>query len=843
MRIAWYGIAALVLMLTATAHQGAVAAEIRLGDMSISTDTRNAFTLKFRETVLLQDGAAQVRTDWKSPPLMDLLREGESLPAEELPGAKRLVLKSKKSGVGSLRRDVLLLPGECIIQWDTRLDMQRESFLGKVGVLIPHETITGRSVRLIDRWGRSLAGKLGEENGSPCVYVRTDGGYTKIGEHLDVLPGALAPDFRVPGARQLVFDIADRTVCLDLSCEADGEYVVGELEGDARTREPYRLSVGFVSKAKSCRLRAVLRVRVLEGKGSKTEFEQWTLNKDLLDVIDDGFSLTARRDRKWMRTGEPVRVKVDCVGVRDLKDELPVKYVLTDYWDKVVEHGAFKLSRDSNAPPGKPLSFSVEPTGMYRLTLSYNVPGTDRVRKRQAIFAVLPRLADLPRDTLFGAHVPLTEYYAKLASAAGVNWVRLWHTTLFRQNMWNAVEPKRGQFTFDDREIRLAKKYGFNLLGVLQGVPTWFSPRKKGEAYSSGFEDMDKVLPLWIEFVRRTVGHYKDSIKCWEVLNEPGFSHKFFRKRPEVYVRLLKATHAAIKSVDPDAVVIGSNGPVGWGMNWFEKVFELDGLDYQDAVSVHYASRRKCTTPDWDIEGAQAIRFIRNLMRKRGDVKPIWNTEDHVWIDGFFYHKTPRAEERDTGRYDVSSIPIPVYHETCNRLLRLYLMHMKENARVFYLHWFGNGWWHLCERDHTPTPPIVAHAVMADLLAGAEYKEHLVGNGIQCHLFRCRAGSPIAVVFAHAKDARGTLVIPLDTRKLRAINIMGNQFALPAVKPPGGSKPPGGRGLTVAEEPVYLVGKGMSLENFATAIREAKLALPNGALAKPWKRSEKGQRD
>ena len=68
MRPAWYGIAALALVLMATAHRETRAVEMRLGDMRLSADTRNAFTLKLRETVLLREGSGQVRPDWKSPP-------------------------------------------------------------------------------------------------------------------------------------------------------------------------------------------------------------------------------------------------------------------------------------------------------------------------------------------------------------------------------------------------------------------------------------------------------------------------------------------------------------------------------------------------------------------------------------------------------------------------------------------------------------------------------------------------------------------------------------------------------------------------------------------------------
>ena len=62
--------------------------------------------------------------------------------------------------------------------------------------------------------------------------------------------------------------------------------------------------------------------------------------------------------------------------------------------------------------------------------------------------------------------------------------------------------------------------------------------------------DLDKFAA----YVHAAVTHYKERVKHWEILNEPGYL------RPEDYAKLLAVAYRACKDADPMCHVIGGCG-------------------------------------------------------------------------------------------------------------------------------------------------------------------------------------------------------------------------------------------------------------------------------------------
>ena len=98
-----------------------------------------------------------------------------------------------------------------------------------------------------------------------------------------------------------------------------------------------------------------------------------------------------------------------------------------------------------------------------------------------------------------------------------------------------------------ERVVADAKKYGVTLLMQFEGPP---SPEE---------------IRLW-------VSRFKGRIKYWEVMNEPNGHHL----TPPMYFEVLKNAYPAIKSMDPEAVVMGP-GTYGIDLGWYEGLYKAGG--------------------------------------------------------------------------------------------------------------------------------------------------------------------------------------------------------------------------------------------------------------------------
>lgn len=219
-----------------------------------------------------------------------------------------------------------------------------------------------------------------------------------------------------------------------------------------------------------------------------------------------------------------------------------------------------------------------------------------------------------------GEERPIARQEFSLMNQAGIVWVR----TDFD---WSGVERAPGKWTFDhlDQVVAWAEEAGICLLPILDYDVPWARP-----AY--------KHLDKWLEYVRRTVGRYKDRLRYWEVWNEPNLEG-FWRDKPsaENYVTLLRATYQEIKRIDPDLVVL-LGGMAGIPWDYLEGIYRAGGRDFFDIMNVH--PYRYPRTPEESRLEADILR-LRELMSRHADrEKPIWITEI-----GWPTHVGPRGVE------------------------------------------------------------------------------------------------------------------------------------------------------------------------------------------------------
>jgi len=145
-----------------------------------------------------------------------------------------------------------------------------------------------------------------------------------------------------------------------------------------------------------------------------------------------------------------------------------------------------------------------------------------------------------------------------------------------------------------DRVLADCKKYGTTLLMQFEGPPD-------------------------TNHVREWVTRMKGKVKYWEVINEPNLS-----MGPDRYVEIIKQVYPLVKSIDPEALVIGPD-PCGINLGWIEGFYKLGGGKFIDALSVHdYEGDNNIDRFHWNWK----LGELRKIMARYGDAeKPIWQTE------------------------------------------------------------------------------------------------------------------------------------------------------------------------------------------------------------------------
>lgn len=145
----------------------------------------------------------------------------------------------------------------------------------------------------------------------------------------------------------------------------------------------------------------------------------------------------------------------------------------------------------------------------------------------------------------------------------------------------------------------------------------------------------------WAQTIQTAVTNYGDIVKYWEIWNEPTDSDNFFNGTASEYTEMLRIANQTIKSISPDAVVIGlgglhlNSGSEGWvekGFDFARNVTALGGMEYCDAISLHAYPWANYTAQVGDTM-VQSLAEYRNITHN----EPIWITEtgQHSSTKGF----------------------------------------------------------------------------------------------------------------------------------------------------------------------------------------------------------------
>jgi hypothetical protein len=271
------------------------------------------------------------------------------------------------------------------------------------------------------------------------------------------------------------------------------------------------------------------------------------------------------------------------------------------------------------------------------------------------IVALAPAASALPAKFwgVVPQSLPTTEQFATV-KRGGVDSIRI---PIF----WGGVQPKPSpgalEWTGVDRAVRGAAQAGIDVLPYVYGAPTWAVPSAIVPG-TKGATSAPRNLPVagsargaWFAFLQLAVARYGPNgafwsenpgipqrpIRTWQIWNEANFKYFVVRPNPGEYGKLVKASSAAIKSIDPGAkIILGGlfarpkeaefkvKPPQAYfASDFLAKMYRrTPGIKSKfSGVSLHpYTSDYRNLTPD--------IEEVRAVLKANGDAgKGLWITE------------------------------------------------------------------------------------------------------------------------------------------------------------------------------------------------------------------------
>jgi hypothetical protein len=212
---------------------------------------------------------------------------------------------------------------------------------------------------------------------------------------------------------------------------------------------------------------------------------------------------------------------------------------------------------------------------------------------------------------------------------------------------WRDIEPTHDEWHWEqsDFAMRAADYYGLGLIVRLDHPPDW-SLEPEHEA---GKPPID--LEAYAGFVTAVARRYQGQVQGYIVWNEPNLNSEWAGRAPDPveYTALLCRVYAALKTADPDAIVVSAGlAPTNGGDGAVDDRLFLEGM-YQagagacfDVVGAHaYGFGHPPDDPRGAQDGLNLARLLdlRKIMSAHGgSAVPVWITELGWTTDGVGAH-------------------------------------------------------------------------------------------------------------------------------------------------------------------------------------------------------------
>jgi spore germination protein YaaH len=232
--------------------------------------------------------------------------------------------------------------------------------------------------------------------------------------------------------------------------------------------------------------------------------------------------------------------------------------------------------------------------------------------------------------------------------ALGFHWVKL-------QMPWKDVEPSPGNYQWGmwDDVIGAYAGGGIKVLLSIPKAPAWARPAGDNRNVEGPPADYN----TFARFLGEVTNRYKGKVQAIEVWNEQNLWYEGGGQPmpPEQYVAMLSAAYQAIKTADPNMVVVSgamtpTGAPMPYGIDdisYLNSMYAAGLKNVSDAIGAHPSGYNCPATADWQTVTNPTARFrgpfdnrhhswcfrgtmegYRNVMVANGDgSKTIWPTE------------------------------------------------------------------------------------------------------------------------------------------------------------------------------------------------------------------------
>ncbi|MBN2300925.1 MAG: hypothetical protein JXN60_00280 [Lentisphaerae bacterium] len=408
-------------------------------------------------------------------------------------------------------------------------------------------------------------------------------------------------------------------------------------------------------------------------------------------------------------TDENAVVKAAIFNSDKQAKKIALRFQVWDAFDMLKQDDPFTVKLTSGETQN--ISFPIKPNTKGALRAEIRDVTGSKILAEQ-VFSVVPRPCELSegKTSICGAHMAFDEFSLSSAAALGIKWARTWDS-YSKLLHWRYIEPQQGNWVYPDDKVELTHRHGINILGLLVSVPVWHVP----EAAS---KHDDVIYPpdygLWRKYVENVVSRYKDSVKYWEIWNEP--------TNPDQYLELCQNTTPIVRQKNPHAVIMGLSGvPTGA----VRRFCELGGAKMLDVLTCHIYVFAPGGALGRNIEAYRALSIAH------GGTGRIWNTEASYGRLGGPLYKT--RLNYDAVKGDMRDIPrfltVNKAHgvEVCFYYANPFPQHQgvaEDPGHTFFHH------------DTSIKPGGVAHAVFAALLDETDYVATFAESTDEVYLFR-----------------------------------------------------------------------------------------------------------
>ncbi len=262
---------------------------------------------------------------------------------------------------------------------------------------------------------------------------------------------------------------------------------------------------------------------------------------------------------------------------------------------------------------------------------------------------------------------------------------------------------------------------------VFSYMPRWLSVKGPDDPDARRYPAKDwKAYEKYIAWVTAATPGYK----LYEICNEP-VPHAYWMGSVEDLVSLAEATYKGMKSIRPDAKLLGPC-PYSFLMDFMEEFFEKGGNKWIDGVVVHGYT-----------QGPPDIHFVKGLKGTRALMEKYGLGDRDLYITEMGY-ATPSVSEDDMAAY-IPRCYAYAWREGVKFMIWHNLEALSADSVSFDLVW----------KDKTPRPGFAAYCTMTRELEGAKLIGELGGLPSSAVAFEFERRGTRTIMFWDKEALRG----------------------------------------------------------------------------------------